>query len=163
MSRYEIPVGIEIGEKEFLENYDITAYDRPSVTADIAVFTLSKEKEDCYRKNPELKLNLLLVKRGAHPCIGKWALPGGFVVSGETIEECAFRKIKEETGVAPVSLMPVGTFSESGRDPRGWIISNAFAFVVSEDQLDIVNGVCESDIGWFEVSFECVDDMFSLV
>lgn len=151
-----------MSEKEFLSNYDINKFDRPSVTADVAVFTLNKEKENCYRKNPEMKLGLLLVKRGTHPCIGKWALPGGFVELGETIEDCAFRKIKDKTGVIPVSLMPIGSFSEAGRDPRGWIISNAFAFVVSEDQLDIVNGVCEADIGWFEVSFEVVDDVFRL-
>lgn len=58
-------------EKEFLSSYDAGHYERPSVTVDMLVFTVSEEI------NKELMI--LLVKRGDHPCLGCWALPGGFV------------------------------------------------------------------------------------
>ncbi len=56
-------------EEEFLRNYRPGDYDRPSVTVDILVFTLSERGE----------LSLLLIQRGNHPFRGRWALPGGFV------------------------------------------------------------------------------------
>jgi ADP-ribose pyrophosphatase YjhB (NUDIX family) len=140
-----------LSEKEFLKEYDIGSYERPSVAADIAVFTIQKKKEKDKRKDAEIKLNILLVQRGEHPFANSWALPGGFLKKGERIEECAFRNIKEKTGVDPVSLMPVDVFSEPDRDPRGWIISNAFAFVASEEQIEIVNGIRTAGAEWFEV------------
>ena len=63
-------------EKEFLESYDLSKYDRPSVTTDVAAFMISSDDQESYRKNPENRLRLLLVKRGGHPFKGMWALPG---------------------------------------------------------------------------------------
>lgn len=141
-------------EKEFLKNYNIKDYERPSVTADVAAFMVSSEDKTSYRKNPENKLLLLLIKRGGHPFKGMWALPGGFLQKGETIEECALRETKEETNVMPTALMPVGVFSEPDRDPRGWIISNAYVSVISEEAVKQVGSDDASDAQWFSVSFE---------
>ncbi len=141
-------------EQRFLAEYDIQKYERPSVTADVAVFTVQKNDTDSYRKNPECHLSLLLVKREEHPFIGKWALPGGFLKPGETVEECALRKIIDKTGVAPNSLMSVGMFSEPNRDPRGWILSNAFTFVLSEDLQGAVDDKFKNRAAWFQVDLE---------
>ncbi|WP_028516446.1 NUDIX hydrolase [Ruminococcus flavefaciens] len=141
-------------EKEFLKNYNIKDYERPSVTADVAAFMVSSEDKTSYRKNPENKLLLLLIKRGGHPFKGMWALPGGFLQKGETIEECALRETKEETNVMPTALMPVGVFSKPDRDPRGWIISNAYVSVISEEAVKQVGSDDASDAQWFSVSFE---------
>ena len=65
-----------ISEEEFLKNYNPADYDRPSVTVDILVFTLSERGE----------LSLLLIERGNHPFKGHWALPGGFVVLFKCIQ-----------------------------------------------------------------------------
>ena len=127
-------------EKEFLSAYRLDDYERPSVTADIAAFMIRTEVRDNYRQDSGNKLCLLLVKRGGHPYKDHWALPGGFLQPGETIEECALREVQEETNVLPVSLMPVGVFSEPGRDPRGWIISHAFASVISEESVKQAGG-----------------------
>ena len=124
-----------ISEKEFLEQYDPGKYPRPSVTADVAAFMVRSSESGDYKKDSEQRLTLLLVRRGGHPFKDCWALPGGFLQPGETVESCAVREIREETNVAPVSLMPVGVFSEPGRDPRGWIISNCYACVISEDSV----------------------------
>lgn len=72
----------------------------------------------------------------------------------ETIENCALREITEEANVTPVSLMPIGVFSEPKRDPRGWIISNAFACVISEESVKQIGADDAVDAQWFDVWFE---------
>ena len=141
-------------DKEFLKGYKLSDYERPSVTADVAAFMISPQDKENYRRNPENKLLLLLVKRGGHPFKDCWALPGGFLQKGETIEQCALREIKEETNVLPASLMPVGVFSEPDRDPRGWIISNAYVSIISEESVRQVGMDDASDAQWFSVSFD---------
>lgn len=140
-------------EELFLSSYNINNYIRPSVAADIAAFTVQTEKCNSYKKNPERTLSLLLIRRGEHPFINKWALPGGFLRNDETIEECAMREIKEETNLGPISLFPVNVFSKPDRDPRGRIISHAFASIISENNAKILSGYDAIDAKWFSVSF----------
>lgn len=141
-------------EKEFLAQYNINDYERPSLTTDIVAFMIRSEQSENYKRDSENKLSILLIKRGEHPFKGCWALPGGFLLPGETIEDCAYREITEEAGVKPVSLMPVGVFSEPGRDPRGWIISNAYASIISEGSVRQACGDDAADAQWFDIWFE---------
>lgn len=143
-----------LSEKEYLEKYNIADFERPSVTTDIAAFMIRSEENDNYKRDSESRLCLLLIKRGVHPFKGCWALPGGFLKPGETVEECALREITEETNVAPVTLLPVGVYSGPARDPRGWIISNAFFSVITEESVKQVGGDDAADAQWFDVSFE---------
>ncbi len=145
-------------EQSFLANYNLSDYDRPSVTADVAAFMIRAENTGSYRKNPENKLLLLLIRRGGHPFKDMWALPGGFLQRGETVEQCALREIEEETNVKPVSILPVGVFSQPDRDPRGWIISHAYASVISEESVRQTGRDDAADAQWFAVSFTCGDD-----
>ncbi len=74
---------------------------------------------------------IVLIRRASDPFEGRWALPGGFVEVGETIEAAAAREAAEETGLA-VEL--VGVYSDPDRDPRGHNVSVAFlARVVGGD------------------------------
>ena len=139
-------------EKEFLQEYDISQFDRPSVAADIAVLAIRSEYTDNYRREANKKLSVLLVKRGAYPYKDKWALPGGFLQQNETLEECAVRKTIEKTGVDPVSVMPTGVFSELDRDPRTRVISHAFVSVLTED-VDIKSTGEAGETKWFDVEF----------
>ena len=141
-------------QKEFLESYRIEDYERPSLTTDVACFRIENSSDKNYRKNPQKKLTLLLIRRREHPYRDCWALPGGFLQPGETIEQCALREITEETALTPVSIMPVAVFSEPGRDPRGWIISNAFASILCEEKPEVVGGDDAADARWFEIGFE---------
>ena len=112
-------------EKDFLEEYDITKYDRPSIATDIVLFTLDNSIKNAKKVNVG-PLQILLIKRASNPFKGQWALPGGFYEKGETLEEAAARELYEETNVRNAYLENTKTFSETGRDPRGWIVSNAF-------------------------------------
>jgi ADP-ribose pyrophosphatase YjhB (NUDIX family) len=70
--------------------------------------------------------NLLLVKRGKRPYKDRWALPGGFVEYGETVEETAVREVLEETGVQIKLEAILGVYSDPQRDPRGHTLTTVF-------------------------------------
>ncbi|MDR2957670.1 MAG: NUDIX hydrolase [Coriobacteriales bacterium] len=120
-------------EAEFLAGYDVRHYDRPSVTVDIVLFV---------RSAGEAEPGLLLIKRGNHPFIGTWALPGGFVGSQETVEQAALRELNEETGVLPnqVELRQLKVFSDPERDPRTRIITCAFVAEIDDVELNLQAG-----------------------
>ncbi len=145
-------------EEEYLKSYRTEDYDRPSVTADVAAFMIRTEDAADFRRDPCRKLSLLLIRRGIFPYKGCWALPGGFMEMNETVEACARREITEETGLIPVSLMPVGVFSAVDRDPRGRVISNAFVCVISEDSITVSGGADAADARWFDVAFTADPD-----
>lgn len=62
---------------------------------------------------------VLLVKRALDPEKGAWALPGGYLFYGETVEECAEREFEEESGYELEELELLGVFSDPKRDQDG--------------------------------------------
>lgn len=66
---------------------------------------------------------IVLIKRGHEPFKGKWALPGGFVDVGETVENACIREVKEETGLDVKIVCLMGVYSDPKRDPRGHTVS----------------------------------------
>ena len=69
---------------------------------------------------------ILLIKRKHEPFKGKFALPGGFVEYGETVEQAAARECKEETGIDVELEGLLGVYSAPDRDPRGHTVSVVF-------------------------------------
>ena len=69
---------------------------------------------------------VLLVKRKQPPDEGLWAIPGGRVKLGETLQKAAEREVKEETGLDIVNLRQFHTYSNPDRDPRHHTISVVF-------------------------------------
>lgn len=65
----------------------------------------------------------VLIKRKNPPFQGMWALPGGFVDIGETVEAAAVREAKEETGLDIELLALLNVYSDPARDPRGHTVS----------------------------------------
>ncbi len=132
-------------EAEYLKTYDSDAWKKPALTADICI--VSKKNED---------ERILLIRRGNHPCLGKWALPGGFSEEGERIEETAARELSEETGIniPAKELTLVGIYSKPGRDPRGWTVSAAYLAVVDPDKVKPIAADDAADAGWFDIKRE---------
>lgn len=70
--------------------------------------------------------NIILIKRKNPPYQGHWALPGGFVDIGETVENACIRETQEETNINAKIVRLIGIFSEPNRDPRGHTVSVAY-------------------------------------
>ena len=84
---------------------------RPVVAVDVLI-----RKDDGY----------VFIKRKNEPYRGCWAIPGGLVEYGETVEQAAEREAKEETGLDVKLIRLVGVYSDPTRDPRGHCISIAY-------------------------------------
>ena len=84
----------------------------PLLTVD-AVIIFEKEK-------------LVLIRRKNPPFKGDYALPGGFVDIGETVEDACKREAKEETNINVKIKKLIGVFSDPERDPRGHTVTIAF-------------------------------------
>ncbi len=155
-------------ESEFLAAYKPGDYPRPSATADLALLRRGGSE-------------ILLIKRGNHPFIGKWVLPGGFVNPDETVEAAAARELFEETGILCAAIkdndetkdMPetnssdanqailLGVFSDPKRDPRGWTITSLFGAVVGDDT-SANAGDDARDARWFKLSADDDGDILKL-
>lgn len=70
---------------------------------------------------------LVAVRRSNVPFRGMPALPGGFVDLGETTQSAVIREVREETGLETKVARLVGVFSDPKRDPRGHVVSIAYA------------------------------------
>ena len=90
-------------------------------------------------KNPALTVDaiaikdgqIILIKRKNPPFQGSYALPGGFVDYGETVENAVIREFKEETGLNAEIKYFIGIYSEPDRDPRGHTVSAVFELMIS--------------------------------
>lgn len=129
---------------EFLEAYDASIYDNPSNTVDNVIFS--------YENNLD-KLKLLLIKRKDHPCIGFWALPGGFVEMKEDLIDAAARELQEETGVEGIEIEFLNTYGDYDRDPRTRVITSAFVSLIKAEDVNVIAGDDAENAEWFEVGF----------
>ena len=142
-------------EQDYLKEYDISKYERPSVTTDMTIFSIMKDGErDNFRKLPQTALKLLLIKRATYPFKDSWALPGGFCRPNEDVYETAKRKLFEETNVKEAYLSLAGVFGDVDRDPRGWIVSNTFLALVDGEKCELHPGTDVREAKWFSVSLK---------
>lgn len=111
------------------------------MTVDIVIFTLRGGS-----------LQVLLVKRGVPPFEGQYAIPGGFVREGESLEEAALRELYEEASVRNVFLEQLYTFGDPKRDPRGRVITVAYYALIASDKLSLVAGADAAEAQWAPVN-----------
>lgn len=111
-------------------------YKTPSLTADIFIYD-----ED---------FNFILIKRGNDPYKDYWALPGGFVEYGESVESAAIREAKEETNIDVELEELVNVYSSPDRDPRRHTVT--VAYTAKGDFKDKKADSDAKDIGIFKAS-----------
>lgn len=136
--------------EEFLEGYDPKRYEQPSVTVDTLVVQHSKQFDTV---NHGLKV--LMIQRGNHPSIGKWALPGGFIEMREDGIESAKRELQEETGLTGIPIEQIHAWDQWQRDPRSRIVTIAYLALV-EEGLRPKAGDDAADACFFNVEFNLV-------
>ena len=107
------------------------------VTVDIVIFALR-----------DWELHVLLIERGLSPFEGHWALPGGFVRDGESLEVAARRELEEETGMRDVYLEQLYTFGNPDRDPRGRVITVAYYALLTTEAAPLVAGTDAGAARW---------------
>lgn len=143
-------------EQEFLANYKVQDYERPSVTVDMLLFTIDDIVTT--RRKKEKVLKVLLIKRKNHPFIEQWAIPGGFVDIDESIEHAAYRELKEETNIDHVYMEQLYTWGEVNRDPRMRVISTSYLALVPKEDLKPKAGDDAKEVSWFYIKKEKIED-----
>ncbi len=94
---------------------------------------------------------VILIQRKYAPWKGMWALPGGFVEYGETLETAARRELQEECGVTTEApFHQVKAFDAPDRDPRQHLITIAHCVVLHTNQ-ELVAGDDAQNARWFPV------------
>ena len=121
-------------------------YKNPSPTVDIII---EIEKEDG-------RQGIVLIKR-KYPPYG-WALPGGFVDYGESLEQAAVREAKEETSLDIQLQCQMHTYSDPKRDPRKHTISTVFIArakgnPVAQDDAQEIKVLCKEELD-FPLAFD---------
>ena len=97
-------------------------------------------------------LKVLLIKRGAPPFEGMWALPGDLVYPDEDLENSAERILKELTGLVDVYLEQVETFGKVDRHPIGRVITTAYFSLVKISKYQLTPASFANKAQWHSVS-----------
>lgn len=146
-------------EEEFLKNYDVNQFERPSVTSDILLLSVSSGVQNNYRKLKEKFYSVLLVKRKDYPFKDKWCLPGGFVKNSETTEKAARRILAKETNLHNIFMEQLYTFDSIDRDPRTRVLSVSYIALVDKNKL---NDSLYENASWFNISYIEDDKTFTV-
>jgi 8-oxo-dGTP diphosphatase len=110
------------------------------VAVDIVLFTVA-----------DGALKVLLIKRRIEPFKDRFAIPGGFILPEEDLDEAALRELREETGVRDVYLEQLYSFGAPRRDPRGRVIAIAYFALISADR-KLEAGTDAAEARWWPVN-----------
>lgn len=118
---------------------DFFNYPSPKLVVDCVVFGFTDDK-----------IKILLSKRNIEPFLNCWALPGGAVFVGESVEEAATRKLIKEGGLKAI-LEQHQVYSNKDRDPRGHVVSVAFSAFVKPTEVTLVKPEEAKESAWFDI------------
>lgn len=97
-------------------------------------------------------LSVILIKRKIAPFKGAWAIPGGFVLKGESLEQAVERELEEEAGVKVNYLEQLYTFGDPNRDPRKQIVTVAYYGLVRRAKFKLFADTDAEEAQWFNVN-----------
>ncbi|MFA6158376.1 MAG: NUDIX domain-containing protein [Candidatus Paceibacterota bacterium] len=98
----------------------------PTITVDVVIFTIE-----------DGTLKTLIIQRAREPFANSPALPGGFLLAGETSKDAALRILRDKAGVDGAYLEQLYTFDDPSRDPRGPIFSVTYFALVPPGEMTI--------------------------
>ena len=142
-------------EKEFLEAYDSSVFEKLSMTTDILILSISDEEQSNYRKTSKKHMSVLLCKRDDYPFKDKWCLPGGFLDIKEDLEDCPRRILAKETNLHDIYLEQLYTYGSVNRDPRMRIVSTSYMALVDKNRL---KDKLSENASWFNINYFEEDD-----
>ena len=131
---------------------------KPSVTVDTIIFTVRDLNVDNYRKLPEKKFQVLLVKRAGEPYKDKWSLPGTFVGKEEKFEEAVNRCLEEKANIKDIYLEQLYSWGDPQRDSRDRVISTSYMGLVDTGDIQIKAGKNVEDIEWFNIKLNTIKE-----
>lgn len=102
---------------------------------------------------------VLLVRRGKAPALGQWAIPGGSVRLGETLQAAAEREIREETGIRIVAGKPIYTFDVVDRDAENRI---RYHYVIIDFEATYQGGALRAGDDALEARWVAADELKGL-
>ena len=97
------------------------------------------------------RLELLLIKRKRNPEKGSWALPGGFVLDTETLDEAAVRILEETSNVKNIYLEQVHAFIGINRFPSRRVITISYFALINPEKHFIKPGTDTTDVKWHNI------------
>ena len=97
-------------------------------------------------------LSVLLIKRLYEPFKGEWAIPGGFLLAGESLEQAVERELKEETGITVNYLEQLYTYGNPDRDPRRHIVTVAYYGLIRRSKFELYASTDAEDAQWFNIN-----------
>jgi 8-oxo-dGTP diphosphatase len=117
-------------------------FEAPLVTIDVVILTLR-----------DGHLQVLLMKRGAEPFAGWWALPGGYIHPQEDadLDHAARRILESKTGIRTPYMEQLQAFGDAQRDPRGWTATFAYFALIASDALVLKEGANADEVAWWPI------------
>lgn len=96
----------------------------------------------------------LMIRRKNDPFKNYWALPGGFLNEDEAPLDGALRELQEETGLTILEasrreIFQIGAFGKPGRDPRGHVVSIAYAILLLKPLPEVKGADDALEAAWF--------------
>jgi 8-oxo-dGTP diphosphatase len=99
----------------------------------------------------EQGISVLLIKRKHEPFQKMWALPGGLVLTGESLDRAVKRELREEAGIDVNYLEQLYSFGDPDRDPRNHAISVSYFGLVRPQDYQVVAQTDAEDVEWYNI------------
>lgn len=97
------------------------------------------------------RLDILLVKHGEGIRKGSWALPGGWITYGESVDDAALRLLTSLTGISNIYLEQLKAFGDPHRYPTKRVVTVAYYALVNEESYSLIPGFTASDVQWYNI------------